>query len=111
MTEIILKNPVVFFDYNAVRLDHVGWHPERKEVSIRFSLGYTDPAGDWVERRDRHLTVRNQPEATDPAGAIIPADNQYDNLMKEINDKPAGVKIEQFIMEKYGLALFPGSIV
>lgn len=110
MATIRLTSPVVYVDYDSVKLDHVGWHPERKEVSARFSLGFVDATGSWVERKDKHIVVKNIPATTAADGTVVPADLQYDNLMTEIDNKPVTVGIEQFILEKYGLAYFPGTI-
>lgn len=110
MAMIRLSSPVVFVNYDSVKLDHIGWYPERKEVSVRFSLGYIDAFGSWIERKDRHIVIKNIPDATSPDGSIVPADNQYDNLMAAINARPSTISMEQFILEAYGNALFPGTI-
>lgn len=114
MAKIVLTAPTTRpYFADSVRLSHIGWHPEQKQVSIRFSIGYEDPDGTWHETGDKHELVENKPAVLDLAGAVVAlADPQYDRLLALINTANlTAMPLDRLILTELGLSLFVGSVI
>ena len=110
--EIVLSNPIKATDSNRVRVSGISDHPDRKELSFRLTIGYTDPDGNWIEVRDHHEVVKNLPAVPDdpatPGNEAQPPRPQYDNLQNQL--KTSGKTAEEIILNRAKVR-FPGMIV
>ena len=109
--EILLTSPVTQTASNKVRVGDISDHPDRKQMSFRLTIGYTDPEGNWVEVKDHHELIQNLPAVPDdpatPENEAQPARPQYDNLQNLL--KTSGKIAEEIILNRVKTR-FPGTV-
>ena len=109
--EIVLTSPVAQTASNKVRVSDISDHPDRKQLSFRLTIGYTDPDGNWIEVTDHHDLILNLPATVDnpatPENEALPARPQYDNLQNQL--KISGKTFEEIILNRVKTR-FPGTI-
>lgn len=110
--EILLTSPITKTASNKVHVSDISDHPDRKQLSFRLSIGYSDPDGRWVEVEDYHELIENIPAVADdpttPQNEAKPAQNRYDNLLTLI--KTSGKNAEEIILNRVKTK-FPGTII
>jgi hypothetical protein len=109
--EILLTSPVPQTAPNKVRVSDISDHPDRKQLSFRLSIGYTDTNGSWVEVSDYHELISNTPAILDDPNTSMneakPAQPRYDNLQTVIST--SGKTAEEIILNR-AKAKFPGKV-
>jgi hypothetical protein len=109
--EIILTSPVPQTASDKVRVSDISDHPDRRQLSFRLSIGYTNPDGQWVEVKDHHELIQNLPAVSDnpatPENEAQPAKPLYDNLQNLL--KASGKTAEEVILNR-AKTKYPGTI-
>ena len=109
--EIVLTSPITQTASNKVRVSNISDHPDRKQLSFRLTIGYTDADNNWVEVKDHHELIQNLPAVPDnpatPENEAQPARPQYDNLQNLL--KTSGKIAEEIILNRVKTR-FPGTV-
>lgn len=109
--EIILTAPISQTALSRVRVSNISDHPDRSQMSIRLSIGYTTASGSWVEIQDYHELVENIPAVLDdpktPENEAKLAQPKYNDLQTLI--KTSGKTAEEIILNR-ARTRFPGVI-
>lgn len=99
--EILLTTPLSRPSVaERVRVDHVGWNPLGKQISVRLSLGYYDGSA-WVETKDDHIIIKNVVD--NPSTPEDETNAQYDafKVLLEMTDLVT-TPIDKLILQQFG---------
>ena len=109
--EILLTSPTPTTSANKVRVSDISDHPDRKQMSIRMTVGYVDAEGEWREVEDYHELIENIGAVLDdpktPEDEAQPAQPKYDTLQNLL--KSSGKTAEEIILNR-AKAKFPGIV-